>query len=134
MAARENQGYLIAVIILVLLSLVLALVAFLGVQGAYEQADTAKSFEQKAYVAQKQAEAESFKAEAYAAMIGSLGTAPAELAQAKQDLKPKKNPSIGSSKTFPKRKKYSKLTPRALSQSPPKEPMAKRPCEAESRT
>jgi hypothetical protein len=87
MAARENQGYLIAVIILVLLSLVLALVAFLGVQGAYEQADTAKSFEQKAYVAQKQAEAESFKAEAYAAMIGSLGTAPAELAQAKQDLK-----------------------------------------------
>ena len=36
MAARENQGYLIAVIVLVLLALILALVAFLGIQKAYE--------------------------------------------------------------------------------------------------
>ncbi|MEZ6093646.1 MAG: hypothetical protein R3C03_05345 [Pirellulaceae bacterium] len=42
MAARENQGYLIAVISLVLLSLVLALVAFLGVYSAFTNNDEAE--------------------------------------------------------------------------------------------
>ena len=40
MAARENQGYLIAVIILVLLTLVLALAAFLGMSKASEMSDS----------------------------------------------------------------------------------------------
>ena len=45
MAARENQGLLIAVIILVLLTLVLALAAFLGLSKAGENADSNLQFE-----------------------------------------------------------------------------------------
>jgi uncharacterized protein YlxP (DUF503 family) len=70
MAARENQGYLIAVIILVLLSLVLALVAFLGVQRAYEQADAAKSAETKLAAHKAFVTAEENRSSALKAMIG----------------------------------------------------------------
>jgi len=86
MAARENQGYLIAVIILVLLTLVLALVAFLGIQKAYEQAEAAEAADVKLRAAREIAKAESLKGEALKAVIGDLGVAPAEIAKAIQDL------------------------------------------------
>ena len=86
MAARENQGYLIAVIILVLLSLVLALVAFLGVQKAYEQADVARASEAKLLRSSEIAKAESLKGEAYKAIIGGLGPAASELGRTINDL------------------------------------------------
>ena len=86
MAARENQGYLIAVIILVLLTLVLALVAFLGVQKAYEQAEAAEAADAKLNVARQFVKAEGLKGEAFKAMIGSLGPTPAEIDKAIQDL------------------------------------------------
>ena len=85
MAARENQGYLIAVIILVLLSLVLALVAFLGVQKAYEQADAAASTESKLKVSRLIADAEALKGEALKAVIG-FGPAPSEIDAAINNL------------------------------------------------
>ena len=86
MAARENQGYLIAVIILVLLTLVLALVAFLGIQKAYEQAETAQASDAKLKAALKIARAEGLKSEALKAAIGDLGAAPLEINKAIQDL------------------------------------------------
>ena len=86
MAARENQGYLIAVIILVLLTLVLALVAFLGVQKAYEQAEAAEASDGKLRVALEIAKAEGLKGEALKAVIGDLGAAPAEIDKAINDL------------------------------------------------
>ena len=86
MAARENQGYLIAVIILVLLSLVLALVSFLGVQKAYERADEAKATDSKLKVSLLIAKAENLKGEALKAMIGGMGTAPAELEKGLNDI------------------------------------------------
>ena len=86
MAARENQGYLIAVIILVLLTLVLALVAFLGIQKAYEQAETAQASDAKLKAALKIARAEGLKSEALKAAIGDLGAAPLEIKKAIQDL------------------------------------------------
>jgi len=85
MAARENQGYLIAVIVLVLLTLVLALVAFLGVQKAYEQAEAAEAVEAKLNVARQIAKAEGLKGNALKGIIG-LGVTPAEINKAIQDL------------------------------------------------
>jgi len=79
MAARENQGYLIAVIVLVLLALILALVAFLGIQKAYEQAELAQASDAKHKATLLLAKAEGLKAEALKAIIGDLGTAPSEL-------------------------------------------------------
>lgn len=86
MAARENQGYLIAVIILVLLSLVLALVAFLGVQKAYEQAEAATASEGKLQVARKLTDAEELKGQILKAIIGDLGPATSEITQGISDL------------------------------------------------
>ena len=86
MAARENQGYLIAVIILVLLSLVLALVAFLGVQKAYERAEAAEASEAKLQVSRKIADAEAIKGEVFKAIIGDLGPATSEIDQGINDL------------------------------------------------
>ena len=86
MAARENQGYLIAVIILVLLSLVLALVAFLGVQKAYEQADAAESLENKLTVSRLIADAEALKGEALKSIIGDLGVSASELPKTRNDI------------------------------------------------
>ena len=86
MAARENQGYLIAVIVLVLLALILALVAFLGIQKAYEQAELAQASEAKLTASRLLADAEGLKAETLKAIIGDLGTAPSELGKAINDL------------------------------------------------
>ena len=79
MAARENQGYLIAVIILVLLSLVLALVSFLGVQKAYELSDVAEASDAKLKVSRLIADAEDLKGDALKAIIGDLGIASSEV-------------------------------------------------------
>ena len=86
MAARENQGYLIAVIVLVLLALILALVAFLGIQRAYEQAELAQASEAKLTASRLLADAEGLKAETLKAIIGDLGTAPSELGKTINDL------------------------------------------------
>lgn len=86
MAARENQGYLIAVIILVVLALILALVSFLGIQKAYEQAEVAAAADAKLNVALKIAQAEGLKGEAFKAAIGDMGVAPAEIDKAINDL------------------------------------------------
>ena len=86
MAARENQGYLIAVIILVLLSLVLALVAFLGVQKAYERAESATAAEAKLQVARKIGDAATLKGQILKAIIGDLGPATSEINQGISDL------------------------------------------------
>ena len=86
MAARENQGYLIAVIILVLLSLALALVAFLGVQSAYENDDASQAAEKKLEVSRAIAEAQTLKGQALKAMIGDLGPAASEIDKVINDL------------------------------------------------
>ncbi len=72
MAARENQGYLIAVIILVLLSLVLALAAFLGLSKMGEYADNKEQAENKLYVEAKLREANGYQSEILKAYIGDL--------------------------------------------------------------
>ena len=79
MAARENQGYLIAVIILVLLSLVLALAAFLGLSKMGEYADNQKQAENKLYVESKLREANSYQAQILKSYIGDLGPTVAEV-------------------------------------------------------
>jgi len=79
MAARENQGYLIAVIILVLLTLVLALSAFLGISKAAEHSDTLKTEAKKLLFAQKLGDANAIKSEIYVALIGDQGPSVAEV-------------------------------------------------------
>jgi hypothetical protein len=79
MAARENQGYLIAVIILVLLSLVLALAAFLGLSKMGEYADNKEQAENKLYVEAKLREANGYQSEILKAYIGDLGPLVAEV-------------------------------------------------------
>ena len=79
MAARENQGYLIAVIILVLLSLVLALAAFLGLSKMGEYADNKKQAENQLYVESKLREANGYQVEILKAYIGDLGPLVAEV-------------------------------------------------------
>ena len=63
MAARENQGYLIAVIILVLLTLVLALVAFLGIAKATEYSEGLVKAKADLNVQNKVSEAHQIEAE-----------------------------------------------------------------------
>lgn len=86
MAARENQGYLIAVIILVLLALILALAAFLGLSKASENADARSVAEQKQYFTAKEADAQRIKGEILKAMIGDQGPSPAEIETQLQSL------------------------------------------------
>ncbi len=69
MAARENQGLLIAVIILVLLTLVLALAAFLGMSNASENADSKKQFEADLNYNKKLAAAYNEQAELLKALV-----------------------------------------------------------------
>ncbi len=73
MAARETQGYLIAVICLVLLSLVLALATFLGISKASEYADAKQSAEDKLAVEMKIAKANQIEAEILRAYVGDFG-------------------------------------------------------------
>jgi len=79
MAARENQGYLIAVIVLVLLSLVLALLSFLGLSKASENAEAKKALEQKVAFLEKLGEAHLFKGEILKAVLGDYGPSTAEI-------------------------------------------------------
>ncbi len=79
MAARENQGYLIAVIILVLLTLVLALVSFFGWSKASEYAEGKSSAESSLKVEQKVREAHQIEAEVLRALVGDLGESYAEV-------------------------------------------------------
>lgn len=73
MAARENQGYLIAVIILVLLTLVLALSTFLAIQSANESADKASSEEKQRMLYEALADANQIESQIYLAFIGDVG-------------------------------------------------------------
>ena len=63
MAARENQGFLIAVIILVLLTLVLALATFLGISKANEYAATKEAAEKSLAVQKTLGEAHKIEAQ-----------------------------------------------------------------------
>ena len=73
MAARENQGYLIAVIILVLLSLVLALVAFLGISRASENGDSRDTVTSQLALQKNLTRASQIKNEILLAYIGGFG-------------------------------------------------------------
>ena len=73
MAARENQGLLIAVIILVLLTLVLALAAFLGLSKAGENADSNAQFEADVAYYKKLSEGYQNQAELLKALAGDFG-------------------------------------------------------------
>ena len=79
MAARENQGYLIAVIILVLLTLVLALTTFLGVSRMNENAAKLKETEQRLTVQKNTSEAYQIEAQVLRAYVGELGPSLAEV-------------------------------------------------------
>lgn len=79
MAARENQGMMIAVISLVLLVLLLALVAFYGVSKANEYSDTMAVAQDKLLLQEKLAEANRVKSEILESYIGSLGPTVAEV-------------------------------------------------------
>ena len=73
MAARENQGYLIAVIVLVLLSLILALLAFLGWSSANENSDLLTAANQKASLNGALADAQKAEADILKSYIGIDG-------------------------------------------------------------
>lgn len=73
MAARENQGYLIAVIILVLLVLVLGLLTFFGWSKANEYSEGVTKAQTDLSVEKKVREAYQVKAEILRAYIGNLG-------------------------------------------------------------
>ena len=87
MAARENQGYLIAVIILVLLTLILALTAFLGISKAGEHSSSRDATELKFLFADKAAKASEIEAEILRAYLGDLGISVAEVEPLIQELK-----------------------------------------------
>lgn len=72
MAARENQGYLIAVIILVLLTLILALAAFLGLSKASENASSKLQFEEDLKYNKKLVEAYEGQANILKALAGDF--------------------------------------------------------------
>jgi hypothetical protein len=79
MAARENQGYLIAVIILVLLTLVLALAAFLGLSKAGENATLKLAAEHKLELSKTLSDAYQSKARILEALVGDFGPSVAEV-------------------------------------------------------
>ncbi|MDG1873119.1 MAG: hypothetical protein P8J27_04355 [Mariniblastus sp.] len=79
MAARENQGYLIAVIILVLLTLVLALAAFLGMSKASENSDSNKQLNKDLEYNKKLVQAYELQANILKALAGDFGPAVSEV-------------------------------------------------------
>ena len=79
MAARENQGYLIAVIILVLLTLVLALLTFLGMSNAGQLAEDKADLQSKLTVAEKKGRAHEIEAQILRAYVGGLNENTAEV-------------------------------------------------------
>ena len=84
MAARENQGYLIAVILLVLLSLLLALLFFLNWMRANDLADAKLQAEQKGNSEGALREAYEKKSEILMSLIGGLGKSVAEVETSRQ--------------------------------------------------
>ena len=74
MAARENQGHLIAVIILVLITLVLALAAFVGWSKAWENGDLLEEEQTKQLASSELAAAQYSAIEALKAMAGGFGS------------------------------------------------------------
>ena len=84
MAARENQGLLIAVIIFVLLSLILALAAFMGISKASEYSDELEQMKTDLATAESTSEAYQIQSQIMQAYIGFKegGT----LAEANQNL------------------------------------------------
>ena len=87
MAARENQGYLIAVIILVLLTLILALAAFLGISKAGEHSASKDATEQKLLFSNKESEALEIEILILKAYLGDLGVSVGEVEPQIQSLK-----------------------------------------------
>lgn len=79
MAARENQGYLIAVIILVLLTLVLALGTFLGLSKAGEHWASRLATEHKLLLSESLSDAYQSKARVLEALVGDFGPSVAEV-------------------------------------------------------
>lgn len=79
MAARDNQGYLIAVIVLILLVLVLALVSFLGIQRANEYADSNAQIQSDLNLHKQLVKAHEIQTDVMKAMIGNLGPSLAEI-------------------------------------------------------
>ena len=73
MAARESQGYLIAVIVLVIVCLLLALAAFLGFQKANENYDARVTSDTKFAVADSRAKAFEIQSQILRAYIGKFG-------------------------------------------------------------
>lgn len=70
MAARENQGLLIAVIIFVLLSLILALAAFLGISKANQYSDELEQMKKDLAAAQDSSEGYQIQSQILQAFIG----------------------------------------------------------------
>ncbi len=79
MAARQNQGYLIWIIVLVILSLVLALTSFLGIQKALEYADVNRQTEAKLKQQTALAETRQIQAQILTALIGNQGESISEV-------------------------------------------------------
>ena len=79
MAARENQGHLIAVIILVLITLVLALAAFVGWSKAWENGDLLEEEQTKQLASSELAAAQYSAIEALKAMAGGFGSNTTEI-------------------------------------------------------
>jgi regulatory protein YycI of two-component signal transduction system YycFG len=79
MAARENQGYLIAVIILVVLALFLALLTFLGFSKMAEHSDNSRQMENELRVEKKLNEALQIEVDVLKAYLGGLGPSLAEV-------------------------------------------------------
>ncbi|MFO0263787.1 MAG: hypothetical protein ACK53V_19330, partial [Planctomycetota bacterium] len=79
MAARENQGYLIAVIVLILLLLVATLVAFLGWSRAADLYDAKVNAEKKGTLDASRAQAFEYLSQIQSAYIGKLGQSTAEV-------------------------------------------------------
>jgi hypothetical protein len=79
MAARQNQGYLIWIIVLVIVSLMLALTAFLGIQKAVEYADVNKQTEVKLNQQTAMNNVRQIQAQIQAALIGNKGESISEV-------------------------------------------------------
>jgi hypothetical protein len=73
MAARENQGYLIAVIVLVLLTLILALTTFLGFTSSSQHADGEAAAKQSLEVEKRTCEAYQIQSSILKSYVGDLG-------------------------------------------------------------
>ena len=79
MAARESQGYLIAVIILVLIVLLLALASFFGISKANEYSARVTELEAQLNVEKKLSAAYQIKGEVLKAYVGDLNKSVAEV-------------------------------------------------------